>query len=73
MNTLTKNSEDGNSPDEISVSDSSRLGVITESEDIDSEDSPQWEQMPSLVVARECHSSCTVESKAVYVFCGFDR
>ena len=43
MNTLTKNSEDGNSPDEISVSDSSRLGVITESEDIDSEDSPEWE------------------------------
>ena len=33
----------------------------------------QWEAMPGLSVARECHASCTsLGGSAVYVFCGFD-
>ena len=29
-----------------------------------------WRELPSLVVARECHAACTLNN-IIYVFCGF--
>ena len=31
-----------------------------------------WHQMPDLIVARECHASCSLGNSSVYVFFGFD-
>lgn len=32
----------------------------------------QWEPLPQLNIARECHASCAIRGSDLYVFCGFD-